>query len=257
MDAIKADERGGIQVIARAAQVLRSLRDEPAGLSLAEIATRVSLPRSTVQRIVAALIDERLLIPASLRAGVKLGPALVELAAAVDARTERLVRPFMEAIARQTDETVDLSILDGDQVVFVEQIQGTQRLAAVSAVGKRFPVHCTANGKAILAILPAERRDALLAGRLKRYTPATITDQKLLREALGDVRASGLAFDLEEHSPGICAIGTAFLDSSGRAYSLSCPVPSGRFAARRAQIARLLKKTKAGLPAALHASGAR
>ena len=256
MDAVKV-ERGGIQVIARAAQVLRSLRDEPSGLSLGEIALRVALPRSTVQRIVAALIDERLLIPASARAGVKLGPALVELAAAVDARTEKLVRPFMEAIARQTDETVDLSILDGDQVVFVEQIQGTQRLAAVSAVGKRFPVHSTANGKAILAILPSEQRDALLSVRLKRYTPATLTDTSLLREELREVQASGLAFDLEEHSPGICAVGTAFLDASGRAYSLSCPVPSGRFAAKRAQIARLLKKIRAELPAELGVPGAR
>jgi DNA-binding IclR family transcriptional regulator len=251
MDSVKKIERGGIQVIARAAQVLRSLRDEPSGLSLGDIAARVGLARSTVQRIVAALIEERLLTPASARAGVKLGPGLVELAAAVDARTERIARPFMEAIARQTDETVDLSILEGDQVVFVEQIQGTQRLAAVSGVGKRFPLHCTANGKAILAILPTERREALLPKRLKRYTAATITDAGALRTVLTEVERTGVAFDLEEHSVGICAAGIGFIDQSGRVFSLSCPVPSGRFAGSRAEITRLLKKTLAELPAAL------
>ena len=65
--------KDGIQVIARAAAVLRALKDSQTGLSLGQIADRVALPRSTVQRIVAALIDERLLI-ATRAAGVRLGP---------------------------------------------------------------------------------------------------------------------------------------------------------------------------------------
>jgi DNA-binding IclR family transcriptional regulator len=156
---MKSEERTGIQVIARAAAILRSLEREPDGLSLGEIAKRIGLPRSTVQRIVAALGRERLLMSASLQARVRLGPALVALGAAADVGTERIARPIMQELSDLADETVDLSILKAESAVFVEQIQGTQRLVAVSAVGKAFPLHCTANGKALLALLAPDRQE--------------------------------------------------------------------------------------------------
>jgi DNA-binding IclR family transcriptional regulator len=242
---VKSEERNGIQVIARAASVLRSLESEPNGLSLSDIAARVKLPRSTVQRIVAALVDERLLMTASLKARVKLGPTLAQLGAAADVGTEKIVRPFMQELSRQADETVDLSVLKKDHAVFVDQIQGTQRLVAVSAVGREFPLHCTANGKAFLALLPVQRRDALLSGRLKRYTDATLTDRRELDAALTEVEKTELAYDMEEHSVGICAVGTAFMDPLGREYSISIPVPAARFDSKRRQLlSKLLMKAK-------------
>ena len=79
-DSEKAISRNGIQVIARAAAVLRALKDDPTGLSLGQIAERVALPRSTVQRIVAALQDERLVISSNQGSGIRLGPELHALA---------------------------------------------------------------------------------------------------------------------------------------------------------------------------------
>jgi DNA-binding IclR family transcriptional regulator len=244
---MKSAERSGVQVIARAAAILRSLELEPDGLSLGDLAKRISLPRSTVQRIVAALGQERLLMSASLQARVKLGPALVALGAAADVGTERIARPIMQELSDLADETVDLSILKADSAVFVAQIQGTQRLAAVSAVGRAFPLHCTANGKALLALLAPERRASLLMGRLKRYTKATETDRSALEAEIRDVARTGLAYDMEEHSVGICAIGTAFRDSLGREFSLSIPVPASRFADKRQQLSKFLIKSRAEL----------
>ena len=251
---MKEEERSGIQVIARATTVLRALEREPDGLSLGEIATRVNLPRSTVQRIVGALVEERMLVPASSKARFKLGPTLAQLGAAADAGTEKLARPFMLALAELTDETVDLSILRRESAVFVDQIQGNQRLAAISAIGGEFPLHCTANGKALLALLTTAERSRQLSGRLRRFTDATITDHKQLESGLEEIRLTGLAFDLEEHSVGICAIGAAFRDSGGSAYSLSIPVPTARFAGKRRELARLLKKTVVELRERLHST---
>ena len=246
---MKSAERAGIQVIARAAAVLRSLELEPDGLSLGDIAKRTSLPRSTVQRIVAALAHERLLMSSSLQTRVKLGPALVALGAAADVGTERIARPILKELSDLADETVDLSILKAGSAVFVEQIQGTQRLAAVSAVGKAFPLHCTANGKALLALLEPARRASLLMGRLKRYTNATIIDRSALDAEIQDVAKTGLAYDMEEHSVGICAIGAAFCDSLGREYSLSIPVPASRFADKRQQLSKALIRARAEIVA--------
>ena len=184
-----------------------------------------------------------MLVPASSKARFKLGPTLVQLGAAADVGTERLARPFMLALAEQTDETVDLSILRRECVVFVDQIQGNQRLAAISAIGGEFPLHCTANGKAMLTLLTRAERDRQLSGALRRYTEATMTDRVQLESALEKIKSTGLAFDVEEHSVGICAVGAAFRDAGGSAYSLSIPVPTARFAGKRRELARLLKQT--------------
>ena len=246
---MKVEERSGVQVIARATTVLRALEREPQGLSLGDITTRVNLPRSTVQRIVGALVQERMLVPASSKARFKLGPTLVQLGAAADVGTEKLARPFMLALAELTDETVDLSMLRRESAVFVDQIQGNQRLAAISAIGGEFPLHCTANGKALLMLLTPPERDCLLNGRLRRFTDATMTDRAQLDIALKEIKTAGLAFDIEEHSVGICAVGAAFRDPAGSAYSLSVPVPTARFAAKRRELARLLEKTVGELSA--------
>ena len=99
--------------------------------------------------------------------------------------------------------------------------------------------------------LAPERREPLLSGRLKRYTAATLADKAALQSELHDIENSGFAFDMEEHSVGICAVGVAFLDPAGRAYSISIPVPASRFAERRQQLCKLLKKTSGELLTAL------
>lgn len=240
-------DRGGIQVIARAAAILRAIEGEPSGLSLGELAQRLGLARSTVQRIVGALAEEGLLISAGARAGVTLGPALIRLAAAAIIDTERLARPVLQDLSAEIGETVDLSVLQGGQAVFVDQVVGTSRLVAISAVGEAFPLHCTANGKALLSRLLPERRDRLLDGRLKRFTPNTITVRAALDADLAEAARTGLAWDLEEHAEGICAVGTAFVDPLGRDFALSVPVPASRFAAKRDALAQAVTRAAAAL----------
>src|SRR5216683_304471 len=98
-DADPPPEKNQVQVIARAAAILRSLEDEPAGLSLAQIAQRVGLARSTVQRIVAALATEKFLIAASPTERVTLGPAIVRLAAATRIDLAARLRPVLSHLS--------------------------------------------------------------------------------------------------------------------------------------------------------------
>lgn len=226
---IKTKERSGIQVIARAADILRTLEHEGEGLSLGQIAGRVDLARSTVQRIVGALMDEQMLMPASANGRVKLGPALVRLGTAATADIVPLVHPRLFELSRQIGETVDLSALKHDAAVFIDQVAGSHRLAAISQVGTIFPLHSTANGKALLACLPEARRAQLLASPLSRDTKATITDSTELEHAVQQALRTGLAYDIEEHTEGICAVGTAFLDAFERPHAISIPVPKARY----------------------------
>lgn len=129
----------GVQVIARAASVLRALEGKPEGLSLAQIAREVGLARSTVQRIVAALAAEDFVSEAQPGRGVRIGAGLARIAASISSNLTDILHPYLVALRDEVGETVDLSILSGGSAVFIDQIAGQQRLVALSGIGERFP----------------------------------------------------------------------------------------------------------------------
>ena len=154
MSVVSEEMRGsGIQVIARAAEMLRLLQAHPGGLNQAEIGERLGMARSTVSRILNALDDEGLVASRAARGRYRLGPEIARMASTVRRSVVIDVHPFMEELSRELEETVDLSILDGDRATFVDQVVSPHRLRAISAVGESFPLHCCANGKALLANL--------------------------------------------------------------------------------------------------------
>ena len=239
-----AAEKSQVQVIARAAAILRALENEAAGLSLGQIAQRVNLARSTVQRIVAALGTERLVIAASPAGRVRLGPAILRLAASVRGDFVALARPFIMRLADELGETVDLSIVKKDHLVFIDQVIGAQRLRAVSAVGETFPLYCTANGKACLARLDDAGVERLIGKAYEKRTPKTLTRLDTLLGDLKVVRKCGVAFDREEHTLGISAAGVALQDPLGNIVAISVPAPTHRFDSQEHTIAQRLIATK-------------
>jgi DNA-binding IclR family transcriptional regulator len=243
-----------VQAITRASRILAALEASPGGLSLAQIAQRVELPRSTVHRIVKALTTERFLVPVSAAGGVRLGPRLAGLASAALGELRQQIRPHLERLSEEVNETVDLAVLDRDQVIFIDQVAAPHRLQAVSAVGARFPAHCTANGKALLAELDPEQVRALLPARLPRLTQSTVTSRARLLEELARVRRDGVAFDNQEHTAGICAIGRTIPDGAGGRAAVTIPLPALRFEDREPLLANALARTCARLAELLEGS---
>ena len=205
MSRLVTNDKSQVQVIARAATILRALEEENAGLSLGQIAQRVNLARSTVQRIVAALETEKLVIAATPNGRVRLGPAILRLAASVRSDFVTLARPLLERLSEELHETVDLSTIKKDHLIFIDQVIGSQRLRAVSAVGDTFPLYCTANGKAYLAQLSDDAIEALVGRTYEARTPKTFTRLDTLLSDLKSARRNGVAYDREEHTLGICA----------------------------------------------------
>ncbi len=217
--------RPGIQVIARVAEVLRALARTPDGLTLSELALAVGIPKSTVHRLIAALETEDFVTPAG--AGrIHLGPGIARLGAATRDGLRDQVRPFLLRLHQELGETVDLSVLDGATVRFIDHISAPHRLRAVSAVGAAFPLHCTANGKAFLAAMPREQASAILS----TLSESTITTHQELWAELDRIRDAGFAIDREEHTVGISAVGAVISDPYGPVGAISVPVPAQRFA---------------------------
>ena len=237
-------EKSQVQVIARAASIMRALEDTTTGLSLGEIALKVGLARSTVQRIVAALESEKLVVAASPTGGVRLGPTILRLAGSVRTDFVALARPFLVDLSKGLHETVDLASIKGDHLVFSDQVIGSQRLRTVSAVGETFPLHCTANGKAYLAELEDDAIEALIGKKYPVRTQHTLTKLPQLLDDIRAVRRNGFAIDREEHTLGICAAGVAMRDMLGNFVAISVPVPIQRFQEERAQICERLLATK-------------
>jgi DNA-binding IclR family transcriptional regulator len=243
----KSREKSQVQVIARAGAILRALEEQPAGLSLGAIAQRVGLARSTVQRIVAALATEKLLIAASPNGRVRLGPTILRLAASARIDFVATARPFLVQLSHELKETVDLATIKKDHLIFVDQVIGPQRLRAVSAVGETFPLYCTANGKAYLAALDEVAVARLIGTSFERRTANTITRLNDLLSELKAVRKSGVAFDREEHTLGICAAGVVLRDPLGNDLAISVPVPAQRFHAHERRIVERLTATRRSL----------
>lgn len=151
------------------------------------------------------------------------------------------MHPFLTDLSRRLNETVDLSILDGDRADFIDQVVAPHRLQAVSAVGESFPLYCSANGKALLAALPADELAQAMPKRLVQLTPNTIADQAALRDELDRIRADGVAYDREEQTEGICAVGAVLHGVSDVLVAVSVPVPAQRFYGREAELAQVLR----------------
>ncbi|MGY3149282.1 DNA-binding IclR family transcriptional regulator [Bradyrhizobium sp. USDA 3397] len=237
------DEKGaglGVQVIARAASVLRALEGKPEGLSLGQIARELGLARSTVQRIVAALATEDFVTEAEPGRGVRIGPGLARIAASLSSNFTEILHPHLVALRDEVGETVDLSILSGGSAVFIDQIPGQQRLVALSGIGERFPLHCTANGKAILSCFSRDDSAKLIEKSAAEHPEHPLTNKALLLKDIEAARRKHLAFDHAEHGIGISAVGIAVLDPFGKPVAVSIPAPSHRFNDQREMLAKAL-----------------
>ncbi len=232
----------GVQVISRAADILRVLAEDTDGLSLGMIAKRVELPRSTVQRLVNALQEEGFVSTGRGGRGITLGPEIQALAQAGRVDPSEALRPVMKSISEETGETVDLAVLDGARMLFLDQVVGSQRLRTVSNIGERFPLSTTANGKSSLSLLDESDATRLILSEIDEgIQNRSVSD--VLAE-LSNIHEVGISVDQDEHTDGISALGFALRDGAGRIFALSIPVPSTRFARRKDELRRILQNWK-------------
>ncbi len=248
----KKHRKAGIQVIERVAAILRVLKDHPSGMSLGQIALAVRLPRSTVQRIVNALQTERFIIAQGSSGGLRLGPELGALAEATRYNIVEQCRILLTELTQLTGETSDLSVMRDGTMIFLDQVPGTHRLRAVSSVGEVFPITSTANGRACLALLPRPSALDLAAAEWARQNAKP--DLENLERTLDTIAASGIAYDDDEHTDGISAIGFAFTDLAGNICAISVPVPTARFSRQKANIENALRATKANVEKMMNVS---
>ncbi|MFO7549703.1 MAG: IclR family transcriptional regulator [Acidimicrobiia bacterium] len=213
------DDRQILSSVRNAARLLKqfSARDREFGVS--ELARRLGLGKSTVHRLLVTLSAEHLVEQDPESGRYRLGLAVYDLGAAVATGLDlhEAVMPSMEQLRAATGETVQVAVLDGREVVYIERLDSPNTLRLFMEVGRRNWAHCTGTGKLLLAHLPDYELDRVLEGwELPALTSRTITDPERLRRELKEIRGRGFAHNLEESEEGVLSVAGPIRDGIGR-----------------------------------------
>ncbi|NLG98428.1 MAG: IclR family transcriptional regulator [Chloroflexi bacterium] len=187
-------------------------------MSLAEISERSGLPKSTAHSILATL-QARGLIEKVDSDSYAVGNQIIVLAQSARVNIELRDRAarYLRLLADACHESVYLTVREQDHVLYIYAVESPHRLLARTAVGERVLMHCTANGKSIMASLPESEIEAYVKRvGLQKYTKNTIVTLDGLKKELEMTRQCGYAVDNEEHEPGIYCIGVPIYDGSSR-----------------------------------------
>ena len=238
--------RESVQSLERALDLLEALASGRE-LGVTELAAAAGLPPSTVHRLLATLTKRGYVSQNAASGRYMLGYKVVEVGSGLEHRLARLrsvARPHLEAIQRDTGETVNLVVLDADRVVYVDQVEGSRSVRMFTAVGTSALAHTTGSGKAIMAFGPPDDLAARYADAepLQRLTTRTLITLDDLREDFARIRRRGYALDNEEHEEGVGCVAAPVFDHTGRpcaAISVSGPT------------ARILHEHSSGLGALL------
>ncbi len=218
-----------IAVVDRALDVLEALAESDDPLGATEIARSIGSTKSSVYRILATLEGRGYIVKDVSSVQYRLGTRLTYLGqrALEGFDLRQRARPYLEELNRKFNETVNLGVLDGHEVAYIDMIESDHELRMAAHLGSRDPAYSTSIGKAILAYIPADELQAHLPAHLQPRTKRTITDVELLRRELDQIRISGVAEDRGENEEGARCFGSPVLDHTGfpvAAVSVSVPL---------------------------------
>jgi DNA-binding IclR family transcriptional regulator len=248
-DTARADASVG--TLARGLDVLQLFATASPELSQKEISDLLGLPMPTVHRLVAVLTErgwlDRELGSRRLRLGLEMARLVPALLAGM--RLPELARPHLRRLAAEVQETVNVAILQGAEIVYLLSETGHRMLTSQVSVGMRLPAHCTALGKCLLAQLPEDlARIALGKEPYARRTERTLTTWTQLSADLEQIRARGHSVSEEEYEAGLVSIAVPvrWLDGPGSA-AINVSLPATRVTPlfREHLIARLRQAARA------------
>jgi len=225
---------GSVQAVDRAAALLKAVANAERAPTVLELARSCNLNRSTAWRLLATLERQGLVERDPVTQRYTVGYAIFQVAAGDN--HDSLVRrahPVIERLAQKTRTTVSLAVAKRFNLVYVDQIDEPRALSP-NWIGRSLPLHATSGGKAFLAWLPKEERDAILTGRLQRYTSTTVTERRRLEQELAADRRRGYSTCLGELEETLWGVSSAVLDRRERPLAIvNVWGPSNRLTADR------------------------
>ncbi len=221
---------GGVQSLARAFEILEKMADAGGTIGLSQLASDVGLPLPTIHRLIRTLVDLGYVRQERTRQ-YTLGPKLIRLGETSSRMLRSWAQPYLAELVDQLGESANLAMLDHDQIVYIGQAPSRHSMRMFTEVGRRVAPHCTAVGKAILALEPQDEvRGLLRRTGMPAHTVHTITDPEVFLAELSRVRAQGYAVDDGEQEIGVRCVAIA-VPSAPTPIAMSVSGPTARMTA--------------------------
>ena len=238
-----------VGVVVKVLKILEAIHDAPAGLQLKQVAKETAINKSTAYRFLAHLEGEGYLYRDDAGAYV-IGPKLARLGSGInyEESLRKISRPILHKLWITTGETVNLSVLDGQDALYLDVIESSHTFRLASQVGSRRPLYCTSLGKAMMAFLPPEQVEELLGSfTFVRNTPHTLIHRTKLKKDLERTRQRGYALDDEEAVLGARCVAAPVFDAGGNvAAAVSVSGPTTRISAGKVPIVGTAVREAAG-----------
>jgi len=214
-----------IRAVERALDVLLCFTSQTPELTMSQISERIGINKSTVHRLLSTLEGKSFVDRDPLTGLYRPGIRLLQMAslAMEQNNLRRLAIPFLQDLRDRYKENVNLAVLDGADVVYLDVIEGSQRVKLAAIPGQRLPAFCTASGKAILAFLPDEQLKNVLERGMLKHTQATITTPEEFLKNVEVIRNRGFAISEQEFEDGINAIAAPICNQPIASISIAGP----------------------------------
>jgi DNA-binding IclR family transcriptional regulator len=220
-----------VQSVARSLRLLEEIAAS-AETGLTELTRRTGLSPSTTHRLLATLIECGYVVQGPRSNQYRLGHRAAALSGSIDDRLARLraaAHPAMSELRDRYDETTNLSVLDGLNLVYVDQLGSSRAVRMFTRIGSRVPAYATGAGKAMLAFADQSVLEDLYAqAPYEQFAPNTITTAERLRDELERIRARGYALDREEYDEGVVCVAAPIFSHAGVTGALSVSGPASR-----------------------------
>jgi IclR family transcriptional regulator, acetate operon repressor len=233
-----AASRRSRQALTRALQLLEGVADAGGSAALIDLSRKLEMPQATVFRLCQKLEEEGYLTRDGGTRRYAMGARLLRLGLGIVRHGGALNRrhAILSALVEEIGETCNLTALSGAEVLYLDRVETRWPLRLALEPGSRVPLHCTASGKLLLALLPRVEQQKLLRDLpLTRITPNTITDAAALQRDLSVIAARGYSTDNEEFLTGLVAVAVPIRDRTGKAFAaIACHAPVVRLSLQNA-----------------------
>nr|WP_307161305.1 IclR family transcriptional regulator [Streptomyces rishiriensis] len=246
----------GESVLSRAVRIFEAFTPDEPALTVSEISRRTGLHLATASRLVAELVAHGFLARDADRR-VRIGVRLWELGtrASPTLSLRDAAMPFMEGVHDVVGHHVQIGVLEGEEVLFLERLTALGAVVNYTRIAGRLPLHVSSSGLVLLAHGATDLQERVLAGPLRKYTPHTITTAVALRSTLAAIRKQGYAYCPGHFHEDALGIAAPVRDGGGEVVAaLSVIIPNDAAAAAVPPVVRTAAR---GLSRALAAGGAR
>lgn len=228
----------------RTLDIIEYVVAHPRPLVAQEIATALGIPVSSLSYLLATLVERDYLVREGRRYSPGKGLEKLQLHGTTFSLADRAA-PLVRTLRQQLNETSSFFVREGWEMEALVTESSDQALRYAVPTGDRLPMHALASGKALLAALTDDELDRYFKeSERKKFTPATVTEEKALRRELAQIRKSGFAETDEEFSLGIIGIGRMVTIDGEPAGSLSVAIPKVRCdEAMRERVKDMLART--------------